>query len=887
MPIANGTSIGPYEVVGWIGAGGMGEVYRARDARLGRDVAIKVISETLAADANRVRRFEQEARAAGQLNHPNILAVYDIGLHAPLTGSGQTGAPYIVSELLEGASLRDRLHGGALPPRKAVDYARQIAQGLAAAHEKGIVHRDVKPDNLFVTNDGRIKILDFGIAKLTRPSDDGAGHTGSSTETADGMVVGTAGYMSPEQVRGEAVDARSDIFSVGTVLHEMLTGRPAFARETAADTMAAILKEDPGEPLPANVPPALVRIVERCLEKTRETRFQSARDLAFGLEVLSDTAASAVPAAVAAAPRRSQAVPRVAAAALSLLTIVAIWLTWGRASPPAENPLANAQFSRFTDWEGTESGAEISPDGRFVAFVADRDGQLDLWVSQVGTGRFSNLTQDVPALSTPGILRTLGFSGDGGEIWFTQAGDASAPKWLIPLTGGVPRAFLGQGAASPSWSPDDSRLAYFINGGGDPFYLADRTGADARPLVVDDKGFFSGTEHSHNPVWSADGQWIYFVHGPNPTQLDVWRVRPAGGTPEQLTAVKAAVNRLAPIDARTLLYVGHAEDGSGPWLWSLDVKTKVTRRVTSGLEHYSSVSASRDGRRVAATVANPTATLWRVPLLDRQAEDRDVEAFPLTSTRAFAPRFGKGSLFYLSARGGQDGLWVSRDGQSSEVWKAANDSLTEPPAVSPDGSRVAIAVRQDGKLHLSVMMADGTGARTLAPSIEIQGSGGQGVADWSPDGMWIVVAGRDGQGAGLFKIPANGGAAARIVSGQVVNPVWSPDGTLIVYGGPVVGGQVALLGVTPDGAPVELPTVSARLGAGHRFLPNGRGLVYLPRAQSLDFWLLDLATQETRPLTRLGDHGRLRTFDITPDGKQIVFDRTRANSDIVLIEMPK
>jgi len=219
MPVAAGTRIGPYEIVSWLGAGGMGVVYRARDSRLGREVALKLIPETFATDAARLHRFEQEARAAGQINHPNILAVHDIGVHA--------GAPYIVTELLEGESLRSRLAGGALPARKAVDYARQTAAGLAAAHDKGIFHRDVKPDNLFITADGRVKILDFGVAKLTTSGDDRLGQTGLPTETAEGTVVGTAGYMSPEQVRGEAVDARSDIFSVGAVLHEMLTGQNA------------------------------------------------------------------------------------------------------------------------------------------------------------------------------------------------------------------------------------------------------------------------------------------------------------------------------------------------------------------------------------------------------------------------------------------------------------------------------------------------------------------------------------------------------------------------------------------------------------------------------------------------------------------------------------
>jgi Tol biopolymer transport system component len=429
---------------------------------------------------------------------------------------------------------------------------------------------------------------------------------------------------------------------------------------------------------------------------------------------------------------------------------------------------------------------------------------------------------------------------------------------------------------------------YFTNGGGDPLFIADRTSADARPIVVDVEGFFASGQHNHNPVWSPDGQWIYFAHGLEPTEeMNVWRVRPSGGTPEQLTSLRAAANLLTPIDSRTLLYIARAEDRSGPWLWSLDVETKVSRRVTSGLEHYSSVSASRDGRRVVATVANPTASLWRVPLLDRQAEDRDVQPYTLPSARALAPRFGGSSLFYLSGQGAGDGLWRFQDGQPSEVWKAADDSLSEPPAVSPDGSRVAIIVRQEGKRRLSVMSADGTSARTLATSITMQGSGGQGSADWSPDGTRIVVAGSDGHGSGLFMIPVDGSAPVRLVSDQVVNPVWSPDGALIVYGGPVVGGQVPLLGVRPDGTAVALPDLRVRLGGGHRFLPNGTGLVYLPRGQSLDFWLLDLATNKTRPLTRLSDHGSLHTFDITHDGKTIVFDRLRENSDIVLIDLPK
>ncbi|MGH8772151.1 MAG: serine/threonine-protein kinase, partial [Burkholderiales bacterium] len=287
MTIATGTRLGPYEVIAPLGAGGMGEVYRARDTRLGRDVAVKVLPSTFSSDQDRLHRFEQEACAAGALNHPNILIVHDIGTHER--------SPYVVSELLEGETLRQRTSGGALAQRRVLDYALQIAQGLAAAHEKGIIHRDLKPDNIFITKDGRIKILDFGLAKLTQ-TDGGQPQTDIPTRRVDtdpGVVMGTVGYMSPEQVRGRSVDQRSDIFSFGAILYEMLSGRRAFHRESTADTISAILKEDPPELSETNhnISPALERLMNHCLEKNPEARFHSARDLAFALEALSGASA--------------------------------------------------------------------------------------------------------------------------------------------------------------------------------------------------------------------------------------------------------------------------------------------------------------------------------------------------------------------------------------------------------------------------------------------------------------------------------------------------------------------------------------------------------------------------------------------------------------------
>ena len=353
----------------------------------------------------------------------------------------------------------------------------------------------------------------------------------------------------------------------------------------------------------------------------------------------------------------------------------------------------------------------------------------------------------------------------------------------------------------------------------------------------------------------------------------------AAGGGESIRATRSTV---------TLLYIARADDGSGPWLWSLDVETKVSRRVISGLENYTSVSTSRDGRRVATTRSTTTASLWQVPLLNRQADDGDVRPYGVPSVRALAPRFGGTSLFYLSGQSGGDGLWRVEDGNPSEVWTAANNSLTEPAAVSADGTRVAIIVRQGAQLRLLIMSGDGTNPQTLAPSITIDTSLGRGSADWSPDGTWIVVAGADSKGSGLFKIPADGGPAVRLVSGQFVNPAWSPRGNLIVYGGPAVGGRVPLLAVRPDdGTRVDLPEVQTALGGGHRFLPDGTGLVYVPFSQPRNFWLLDFASNKTHALTRLSNRGRIQAFDITPDGKAIVFDRIRQNSDIVLIDLPK
>ncbi len=356
MRLAAGTRLGPYEILAPLGAGGMGEVYRAKDPRLEREVAIKVLPSSFSQDPDRLRRFEQEAKAAGVLNHPNITAVYDVG--------SQDGAPYVVSELLEGETLRARLAGGAFTPRKALGHALQIAHGLAAAHEKGIVHRDLKPENIFVTRDGRVKILDFGLAKLTQPEDSTRPQTDLPTVGSEpGVALGTLGYMSPEQVRGKPADPRSDIFSFGAILYEMLSGKRAFHGDSAADTMSAILKEDPPDLSATNrqIPPGLERIVRHCLEKNPEERFHSAHDLAFDLEALSDVSAPAL----APGARPSARGLRIGAALVAALLVLAAAsiLLWPRGK--AIESLAVLPFSNAS----ADPNAEYLSDGITDALI--------------------------------------------------------------------------------------------------------------------------------------------------------------------------------------------------------------------------------------------------------------------------------------------------------------------------------------------------------------------------------------------------------------------------------------------------------------------------------------------------------------------------------------
>ena len=857
--VGPGFELGHYRIESKLGEGGMGSVYRALDTLLNRPVAIKFLNAELADPAAR-RRFQDEARMASSLNHPHILTVHEAGEFE--------GRQFLVTEFVDGGTLKDWVKQEKRAWKQTVELLLGVADGLAAAHDAKILHRDIKPANILVGKNGYAKLGDFGLAKLS----EGAAADGA---TQKGMIVGTIAYMSPEQASGQTLDARSDIFSFGVVLHEMLSGRRPFNAKSDLELLKTIIHAEP-EPLSEEIPQALRAHVEKALEKDPAERYQTMRDLVVDLRRTArrrtpDAVKEAMP--VAALKRRNRWVPW--AATVSTIVAVGLWLAFRPAAGPY-NPLDGATYNPFTDFPGDESSASISPDGKFVVFIADRDGPDDAFVGQVGSTDFRNLTN-----GTLGGRRSVGFANGGSDIWF--GGGPLSQLRITQLMGGTARPFLHEKTGDPDSSPDGKKIVYFEALEGDNLLVADRDGTNPQPILTAHKG-----EHNHAPRWSPDGQWIYFQHGMIPARdMDVWRIAPTGGQPERLTNQGRLYNtHLTMIDARTVLFVAQDQDGFGPWLWSLDVPSKVTRRISSGLQKYLSISASADGRHLVASVAIPTASLSSVSILDHTAAESEVQPYRLSTAWALAPRFGGNSLFYLSSHGAGNSLWRSDNRQPAvEVWKEAEGALLETPAVSPDTKQVAISVRKNGKQSLRIIGADGTEIRSLTEAIDIRGS-----ASWSPEGKWIAVGGKDSTGEeGLFKIPTDGGPPESLAKGFAANPVWSPKNDVVVYAGVESAGELPLLAVRPDGSAFELPLIRVRpAGERVRFLPDGKGLIYMQGSLTAqDFWLLDLTTKQPRRLTQFSDTATMRTFDITRDGKQIVFDRLRENSNLMLIDLPK
>jgi Tol biopolymer transport system component len=548
------------------------------------------------------------------------------------------------------------------------------------------------------------------------------------------------------------------------------------------------------------------------------------------------------------------------------------------------NPIADAKFQTVTDFNGLEQAAAVSRDGHFVAFLSDRDGQMDVWVTQVGSGEFHNLTHgSIPGLANPSI-RALGFSPDGSLVtfWVRKPGGSSGGDigtWGVPTLGGEPRPYL-EGVAEFDWSHDGSRLAYHTPGPGDPLFVTDgNVRPENRPIFTAPAGL-----HSHFPLWAPDMAFLYFVQGELPDKLDIWRIRPAGGSPERITSHDSRVTHPVLLDGRTLMYLASDPDGSGPWLYGMDVERRIPHRLTSGLDRYTSLAASADGRRLVVTRATPDQSLWRLRIADSPAEVSKADRIPLTTSAGFSPRLGPDYLLYVSATGSGESVWKLANGTSTELWHGEGARVFGGPAISRDGRYVAFSVRQGGQTLLYVMQADGMNARIVADSLDLQGA-----PIWAPDGQSITSAVDDHGVPHLFRVPIDGRPAATFVREYSVDPVWSPDGSFVVYSGPDIGTTFSVKAVTAEAAPHPLPALTLTRGARHMaFLPGGRALVLLRgEIQHKDLWLIDLETGTERQLTNLTPEFDIRDFDVSPDGREVVIERVQERSNVVLLDLPR
>jgi eukaryotic-like serine/threonine-protein kinase len=744
MQLAPGTKLDDYEILDSLGAGGMGEVYRALDPVLKREVAIKILPSFGSQNADRMRRFEQEAQAAASLNHPNILAIYRFGSYHR--------APYLVSELLVGETLRQQLERGPLPVRKAVDYGVQVAHGIAAAHDKGIVHRDLKPENLFVTKDGRVKILDFGLAKLTQPQPDLAATKTHATEP--GVVMGTQGYMAPEQLRGIAVDHRADIFAFGAVLYEMLAGTRPFQRATSADTMAAILHEDPPaiSRIAQTTPPGLQRVVHRCLEKNPEQRFQSASDLAFALEALSgsgiSSAASAAPPA-SRVPRRARAWTA-ALVALMALAAITYFVIARRASTI---PLRISNYTQLTQdgHAGTIAGTDgsrlyLEPTTYSIRQVATAGGEIT----------------SVPVSVTDPVLMDV--SPDGSTFLlasFTGATMTAHAFWSERILGGSLR-YLAKGTDAV-WSPDGKSVVYSTENGDLDVVQSDGSGAHKLASV-------GGLGHSLR--WSPDGKTIRFT-----MRRALWEISSIGSNLHQFLPGWQGYQCCGQwnSDGKTFYFVANDQ------IWVRDERHTIFGhssaqpvQLTSGPIAWQSPFPSKDGKTVYASGLTARGELVR---FDAKTNQFQPYLAGLDADNLVFSHDGK-SIAYVSFP--DEILWrADRDG-SNRVQLADADLQPSQLSWSPDDTQILFDGVSNGHVAAFVVSSQTGGPRRLLPA----DPGRESDARWSPDGRNVVFSTSYEGGADaksdirMLKIEAN---KVSILPGSVgmFAPRWSPDGRSI------------------------------------------------------------------------------------------------------------
>jgi len=909
VSLSTGTRLGPYEILASLGAGGMGEVYKAKDTRLDRLVAVKVLPDRLADSAEALARFEREAKLIAALNHPNILGIFDVGR------TGKTA--YAVMELLEGESLRARLSQGPLAPRRATELAVQMAEGLAAAHEKGVLHRDLKPENLWITREGRLKILDFGLAKQVAPREPAGSVEPTSSQiqphqTEAGKVFGTLAYMSPEQVRGEAVDARSDIFSFGMVFFEMLTRERAFARDNPSDTMAAILRDEPEEqPLVASrVPPPLQRVVLHCLEKPPGRRFQTARDLGFALETaLGDStprAAGEISAARAAsgsassgqviaisgdaasATARGRATSEASPANASrgyllgaILGFLGLLLGAGLAFllRPAPEP-AGVVAIRLATYSGHDTSPAVSPDGKTVAFTSDRDGRPRIWLKQLKGGGELALTDgpdDFPR-----------FSPDGTSLLFIHVEAGKTFLYRTSLLGNDPHKVVDD-AEQADWSPDGRQIAFVrLHGQQDrvlsTLFLINADGGSQRELKR-----FEG-ELTGFPRFSPDGRRIivntpplitsgvnrklFLVDAKDGKATEIHPPTPVGMLS---SAAWVSASEIAYLKSESLSGGGTAVSSARAFAQNVD--TSRARSIfwvaSSGL----TLDLLRDGRVIFDSM------MGRQNLREYDLQGNGPPRWITHGTVSdrqpvFAPD-GEWVVFSSNRSGNLD-LWgiSTRTG----VVRSITDDPAEDwdPAFSPDGSSLLWSSNRSGNLEIWSSRSDGSGAHQVTHDGEDAQNPTQ-----TMDGRWIVYSCANRKHPGIWKIHPDGSGAAQLSKGPAQLPQVSPDGLYATY--MTTFRSISYINVVrvEDGqdtrfAVLKEPKRKTSVFPGRaRWLPDGRRIIFTGQDdQGLDgVFVQDFVfgkdTQATRrPFAGFDPDWITESLGLSPDGRRLVLSQS-------------
>ena len=757
MALTPGSKVGPYEILAPLGAGGMGEVYRARDTRLGRDVALKILPPTFAQDADRLRRFEQEARSVAALNHPTILAIHDIG--------EQNGTPFLVSELLEGSSLRAELEAGPLSPRKATDYAVQIAQGLAAAHEKSIVHRDLKPENIFITREGRVKILDFGLAKLAAKTDGSnpevAYQTLTSAPTEAGVVMGTAGYMAPEQVRGAAIDSRTDIFAFGAVLYEMVSGHRAFRRDTAAETMTAILKEDPPElsELDHPVSPGLERIIRRCLEKQPEQRFQSAKDLAFALEALSGTTSKSVANAAIAASATKSRKPLALTAAVGVLgLLLGSAIAWFLHPRPSAVPT----FLRSSFHQGEVLQARFAPDGKTIVYSAKlTGGPVDTYI----------IREDYPESVSAGLHGAvlLSVSRQGQLAVLTKPRYFAHSHWFgtlatTPMGGSAPREIL-ENVVDADWAPNGSDLA-----------IIDNDKKNWRLQYPIGKILLEGANWISDVRVSPDGDHLaMFRHPPNVDDRGDLLLVDRSGVTRTLSTGWESLEGLAWSASGNEIWFSAADTGEQYCIRAVTLSGKQ-RTVYCGTAPTRIHDVAASGRVLVSTDDHRVS----MGLLEHGAKDERDLSWLDDSWNPRISRDGSELLFTdQSALAGNNYAVYVRKSDGSPAVRIGSGGFGAD--ISPDGQWALVILPGDADGNIQIVPV-GPGQRSVFHWDNFQPRWG----GWFPDSERLLLVGRQsGQDLGLFITDRKGSPPKLLTAiADRVLPEASLDGTSVLVASP-------------------------------------------------------------------------------------------------------